>query len=187
MNCSLFFLVLWMSSIYVTVLSLTQDVINSILHQILDHDESYHQKWKKTEITPFTATTKSSIERVCDRMTGKNEEDRQRVVCCTPLETRVYRNVLIKENTLHTYSLTSHEHSTPEVNNVKYQKVSSFTMKFFHHPGESFDPSRCTSFYNGTLHVFPKVTTHNVYHAGKVLLVPSNHNVNQLDLIDCSE
>jgi hypothetical protein len=168
MNFFLLLLLLFLVSYPLIIESLTQEILNKLLikPEIIGN---LPKEW----IVPLRKLSKesSSIETICNRF-PEDSKERKRTVCCTPSDTRVLRNVKIQENRIILFNVSSKERvketSLHPITLTKPQQTLHFTMKLQYNDGLFNESIGCKSYYNGTLHVVGKFTTHNVYHASMI-------------------
>lgn len=102
------------------------------------------------------------------------EEELGRLGCCAPSDAIYLENVIVKNGKFvvhlgHNHSHPAKSYSLPGVKSVHMQRPVTFSMQVDQKHG-LLSQRHCTSFFNGTLHVFGRSTTHNVYHASKRLI-----------------
>jgi hypothetical protein len=171
------FLVLFLFNYLLIIDSLTQDILNKLLNnpEIIG---DLTKEW----VTPLRklSTESSSVETACNRFPVDSKE-RKRTVCYTSSETRILRNVKMQDNGLTLFNVSLDERTKdPALHPIaskKPQQTVHFTMKL-QYDNRIFDRLRfCKSFYNGTLHIVGKFTTHNVYHASMIICLLLVHVV----------
>jgi hypothetical protein len=60
----------------------------------------------------------------------------------------------------------------PRIMSIVRRKSKDFHMSVVH-KAQPFSAASCRSYFNGTLHVTGRLTTHNLYHASKINYLPS--------------
>lgn len=146
-------------------------------------------------LQPLTSIEKnykySEVQGICKHV--RDENDRNRVGCCTPSDVRHLYNVMISKegnmvifqnpdaaadtttSTSTTSTVTSSKSTTirgsnkgqlPAISSVKQQAKINFNMPI-EYRSEKMDMRQCTKYFNGTLHVIGRSTVKNVYHACK--------------------
>ncbi len=114
----------------------------------------------------------SDVQNVCNNV--KKDTDRIRVGCCTPSDVRHIYNVMISQdgkmiifqNPDSAASSRNNKLHLPPVSSVKQQAKINFNIPT-EYRSEKLDISKCTRYFNGTLHVVGRSTVKNVYHACK--------------------
>jgi hypothetical protein len=183
----LFFLqALWVvSSSEQVILRMLQEVINTtIFHPPTSIDHPFYQ----IPLSPTNIVDNykySELQGVCKHV--KDEVDRTRIGCCTPNDVRHLYNAMIskdgkmvmfqKPDTASRTSTSSSLQSfnaiasskpggsvLPTISSVKQQAKINFNMPI-EYRNEHLDISKCTRYFNGTLHVIGRSTVKNVYHA----------------------
>jgi hypothetical protein len=136
-----------------------KEILDEIIRKSV---ENINHEW----IVPVEAENgQSKIQKMCDRFVPKRKES-NRTACCTPIDTRIVRNVLIHQKELHVFTNTP-VGGLPTVDSVKQQATLKFGLPVKSRP-EAFDINKhCNNYFNGTLHVIGRSTVHNVYHASK--------------------
>lgn len=160
-SCLLYILVL--SCICFLVEGFPLSFLNEVIRETLTDESFQHQRTHK----------KGSISNLCDGLSVDSEVTR--TACCTPKDTRVITDAMLDKGKLFIFSgppdsSRSYETGLPAVNTVKGQGKFDFNLpvEYIHEDMEK--SSRCKAYYNGTLHIIGRSTTHNVYHASKYSL-----------------
>lgn len=111
----------------------------------------------------------SQIQPIAPLCSTTISEKDQPIGCCLPTDVRHLYNVMIRNSKFFVFSNLDSEQSgdinIPPVVSVQMQQKRPFSMgvEIVHEP---FPSAKCSSFFNGTLHVIGRSTAHNVYHAG---------------------
>ena len=109
--------------------------------------------------------------------------------CCKPIGTRYINNVMIYNKQFITFLLNKKEMKNYQCNNtilltnnklppllsVISGKIIPFSMNININDSDIYPPKTCKSIFNGTLHIFGRSSTHNLFHASTSLLFTSLH------------
>ena len=129
---------------------------------------SFHENYRYDNMPLY-----SSIQGLCDHL-HINETDR--LACCSkyPLPFYYLHNVKIEDQKLIFYVRNQNEKppQLPAIISLIRRQQHLFNMDIEVREGSSgMDLASCSSYYNGTLHIAGRYTTHNLFHVCKYIII----------------
>eukprot|EP01034_Spumella_vulgaris_P037703 gene37703-46514_t len=98
-----------------------------------------------------------------------------RLACCKPQGIKYLYNVQLDNGKLVLFAggtgQSFHNVTLPDIPSIVRRKVVNFNLPVERRQG-AFNPAKCKIFINGTLHVFGRSTTNNLFHAFNDNLLP---------------
>ena len=108
----------------------------------------------------------SSLQNICDNAPNINVSE-NRTACCSPTDTRVLYNVKVDKRKIVMFTDKS---KTPRRNDTTLPPILSLwrmqlqPYKLQLKIENNTEPAQCKEYFDGTLHVMGRKTTHNLYH-----------------------